>query len=87
MKKMEGTKIAFQVDDIDLAKIRSEGISWEDVSNEIESLAGTVSTRLSAMASKPKETEVQFGLSVGMKGGLVVVTGDASASIKVTLKW
>jgi len=43
--------------------------------------------QVSKMATEARETTIEIAASLTTKGNLIIVQGDANASIKVTMKW
>ena len=42
---------------------------------------------LKAATASAKEVEVEFGINIGGKTGVILVEGTAAANLKVTVKW
>jgi Trypsin-co-occurring domain 1 len=43
--------------------------------------------RVSKVATEAQETSIEIAASLTTKGNLIIVKGEANASIKVTMKW
>lgn len=77
----------FEVDDIDLKDMVREGLNYEDVANEVKAAARSISDSLKEMVSAPNELTLEFGLKVGLSGGVVVASGSAHANVNVKMTW
>jgi hypothetical protein len=63
-------------------------LSFQEVSDAIESIASTFTTTLEKV--KPKKASVEFGLEVAVESGkltTLLVKGASTANLKITLEW
>jgi hypothetical protein len=63
-------------------------LSFQEVSDAIESITSTFTTTLEKV--KPKKASIEFGLEVAVESGkltTLLVKGASTANLKITLEW
>jgi Trypsin-co-occurring domain 1 len=69
-------------------EVLADFLPFEEVTNAIEGIAKTVVATLEKV--KPHKATVEFGIQIAIDSGkltAVVVKGDATANLKITLEW
>lgn len=63
-------------------------LSFDEVTNTIEGIAGSLNAALQKI--QPKKASVEFGLEVAVESGALtalLVKGSGTATLKITLEW
>jgi Trypsin-co-occurring domain 1 len=60
--------------------------TFEAALETIKPAANAIITKLCELTQRPDEVSVEFGVKLNVKAG-VVISADAEANYKVTLKW
>lgn len=61
--------------------------SFEEVLDQVKLSAQAIISKLRSLADRPDELEVEFGIKLGAKAGVVISSTDVEANFKVTLVW
>lgn len=67
--------------------VSDAGESFEAALEKVRPVAEAVITKLQNLSTRPHEIGVEFGVKLGGKVDLCLVSGDAEATFKVALKW
>jgi hypothetical protein len=63
------------------------GQAWTEAMDKVAELAEAAVAKLKKATKSCKEVEIEFGVSIGGKTGLILVEGTLEANLKVVLKW
>lgn len=61
--------------------------TFEDAIGRVRPIAEAVLEGLSGLANTPDQVAVEFGIKLSAKAGVVLVSSDAEANLKVSLTW
>ncbi len=82
--KVRASSLGGEEDVADFDKL----LSFKDVTNTIESIAGAVVATLKKV--QPDKASVEFGVEVAIESGqltALLVQGTATSNLKITLEW
>ena len=68
-------------------KIEQARETFEDALNKVLPATKTVVEKVRAMASKPDEIEVTFGVNLNTTVGAVIASATAAANFGMTVRW
>jgi hypothetical protein len=61
--------------------------TFEESLSSVKPVVKSIVNKLSDLIEKPHEINVEFGVKMGAKGGIIVASSDIEGNFKVTLKW
>lgn len=61
--------------------------SFDEAIQMIRPIADVVVQNLSNLASAPDQVNVEFGVKLSAKAGIIIASTDAEANLKVSLTW
>jgi hypothetical protein len=67
--------------------IRSSAETFEDSLASVRRVAEAIISKLSALSTAPDRIRAEFGISLGMESGMVIVKGAAEAHFVIELEW
>lgn len=53
----------------------------------VQELAGDLLTALTSLTKAPEKVEVEFGVDLGAKAGVILTSGSIDANFKIKLTW
>ncbi|HEU4629149.1 MAG TPA: CU044_2847 family protein [Gemmatimonadaceae bacterium] len=63
------------------------GRTFEDALAQVRPMADAVLAKLRALAARPDEVEIEFGLKLSAEAGAILTSAGAEANFQVTLRW
>lgn len=60
---------------------------FDDALEAVRPIAAKLLDTLRDLAEEPDEVDVEFGLNLGFKAGVVIASGSTGANFKIALKW
>ena len=62
-------------------------VAWDDGIDMVRELASGIVAKLKQAAAGADQVEVEFGVNISGKTGIILVEGEAAANLKVTIAW
>ena len=76
------------------AGLAGRGVKLEDAEQtfaqameHVHTLAEGLLDRLTTLASRPDRIDVEFGVALGAKAGVILTSGSVDANFKISLGW
>jgi hypothetical protein len=61
--------------------------NWKDGVGLVREMAAGIVEQLREATKQAEEVTVEFGVNISSKAGVILVEGEASANLKVTIAW
>lgn len=61
--------------------------TFKDALSGVREVSGELLGMLTDLATKPEKVEVEFGVNLAVKAGVIVTSGSVDANFKVKLTW
>jgi hypothetical protein len=62
-------------------------VAWDDGIDMVREVAAGIVAKLKHAAAGADQVEVEFGVNISGKTGIILVEGEAAANLKVTIAW
>lgn len=68
-------------------KLEEAEETFEQAMENVKGLAESLLSRLTTLADRPDKINVEFGVALGAKAGVILTSGSVDANFKISLGW